>query len=67
MRDREWPEGRIAPDDDGAIQFRIWIDRGRIIICFPREVLWLGLTADVAEDLVRVLTESALELRASEP
>ncbi len=41
---REWPEGRINGEDDGATAYAIAADRSRnvILIRFPKPMDWIG-------------------------
>src|ERR1700748_3506373 len=61
---REWPQGRIAGEDDGALAFAIAADHGtkRIIIRFPKAVDWLGLTCNDGAQLRNKLDEKIGEL-----
>ncbi len=62
---REFPNGRISGDDDGAFAYAIATDarHGIIKIAFPHPVGWIGLDADSAERLRDELSERLLELR----
>lgn len=63
--EREYPQGRIGPDDDGATTYAVAADRKRgiIRIQFPKPTLWLGLDIAAAEQLREVLTQKLIELR----
>jgi hypothetical protein len=62
---REYPQGRIGADDDGALSYAITNDdRHRtIIIRFPKPVEWVGLGIDDAVALRDNLTERIAALR----
>lgn len=62
---REYPDGRMGAEDDGALSYAIATDdRHRtIVIRFPKPVTWIGLDVKSAEQLRDQLTERLLALR----
>jgi hypothetical protein len=65
---REYPQGRMGADDDGALSYAVAADKknGTVVINFGKPVVWLGLApADVAK-LVQCLIAKAKEV-AKEP
>lgn len=65
---REYPQGRMGAEDDGALSYAVTADkdRGVVVIRFGKPVEWIGLApADVAK-LVEVLVRRAREV-ATEP
>lgn len=62
---REYPNGRIGPDDDGAFTYAIANDDRRriIVIRFPKPTEWIGLDLTAATELRDQLTERIMALR----
>jgi hypothetical protein len=62
---REYPHGRIGPDDDGALVYKIATDaaHGVIRVRFPKPVMEIGMDREAAERLRDDLTERLHELR----
>jgi hypothetical protein len=53
----EYPDGRLNPDDAGAIAMAVSSEKGRVRLDFPKPVAWIGFTGDeamqLAQDLMR--------------
>lgn len=62
---REYPNGRMGADDDGALVYAVAVDRRHrtIVIRFGKPVEWMGLDIEAAEKLRDALTDKLLELR----
>ena len=62
---REYPHGRIGPDDDGALSYAMATDDKRriIVIRFPKPTAWIGLDLASAVELNDQLTERIMALR----
>lgn len=58
---REYPEGRIAADDDGALACAIGGDHahGRVRIDFGKLIAWFSLTPEEAVGLAQLLVKQA--------
>lgn len=54
-----YPEGKLTEADEGAIQFAIGEQNGKVVIDFGTSVHWLGLTAQQAADLASDLMKWA--------
>jgi hypothetical protein len=61
---REWPQGRISGEDDGATAFMIAADPSRkvVLITFPKPMNWIGLGVNEAMQLRNMLDEKIGEL-----
>lgn len=61
---REYPEGRIAADDEGALACAIAADRvhGRVRIDFGKPVAWFSVTPQEAVALAELLIAKARDL-----
>lgn len=50
-------EDKLRPDDQGGILMAVHVERGHVVIEFPKPVMWLGLPPELAiklaEDLIR--------------
>jgi hypothetical protein len=60
----DFPEGKLTKDDEGAIQFALFVRGGKVIIDFGTQVHWLGMTAQQAADLGSLLIKRAREAEA---
>ncbi len=58
---REYPSGRVSPDDDGALAFAIGSDpeTGIVRIDFNKHVSWLGMEPQQAVELAQMLIKHA--------
>jgi hypothetical protein len=61
MEESQFPEGHLNLTGEGAIQIAIGIQDGNVIIQFPKPVAWLGLPADQAMEMGRVLIRRGKE------
>lgn len=63
----EYPDGRMRPDDMGAIPIAIGHDQGRVTMQFPKNLNWIGFTADQAIDVANILIEHARKAGSKKP
>ena len=65
---REFPDGRIAADDDGALTFKIGADadKGVIVIEYSKPTVWVGMQPQQAIELAQALIKHARHI-ATEP
>lgn len=61
MEDSQFPEGKITPDDEGAISVAIGISNGNVIINFGKPIAWLGLPPAACMEMGRTLIKRARE------
>lgn len=57
----EFPEGQLNQADEGAIQFGVAVDRGKVVLDFGKTVAWIGMTPQQAADLASCLVKRARE------
>lgn len=57
-----FPEGKLSPADEGAIQFAIGESNGKVVIDFGTSVHWMGMTPQQAADLASSLLRKAREV-----
>lgn len=55
----DFPEGQIAKDDEGSIQFAIGEKDGKVVIDFGTSVHWLGMTPQQAADFASAVLKRA--------
>ncbi|MGI9485487.1 MAG: hypothetical protein ACR2RF_06310 [Geminicoccaceae bacterium] len=58
----EFPEGELAPSDEGGIQFAIGAKDGKVVLEFNTPVAWFGMTPEQATKLAESLIEKAARL-----
>ena len=63
----EFPEGKMTPHDEGAIQFAIGSKDGKVIVEFATPVAWLGMQPEQAINLAESLIEKAARLGCIRP
>lgn len=63
----EFPDGRINEHDQGAVAVAIGHQQGRVTMQFPKNLNWIGFTADQAIDIANSLIEHARKAGSSKP
>jgi hypothetical protein len=65
---REYPEGRLGADDDGALSVGVGCDkdRGVVIIFFGKPIKWIGLSPKDVANMVKSVVKAAREV-STEP
>lgn len=53
------PHGSMRPTDEGAIQFAIGVEKGKVVIDFGTPVAWVGMPASQAAQLGSLLIKHA--------
>lgn len=63
-RHRKWPQGRIAPDDDGELVIAVETDPARKVlkIHFGKPVRWIGLGKAEVNGLIELLQKRVREI-----
>lgn len=61
----EYPDGRLNDDDAGAVGLAIGIENGRVVLQFPKPVVWVGFTSDDAVEIAVALMKYARRLGLS--
>lgn len=57
----DFPEGKLTPKDEGAIQFAIGVEKGKVVLDFGTSVHWVGMSPQQAADLGSLLLKRARE------
>lgn len=52
----KYPDGKVAPDDEGALQAKCFIKNDRVIIDFGKSLSWIALDEPSLRMLVDMLT-----------
>lgn len=55
----DFPEGKVAASDEGAIQFGVTNKDGKVILDFGTPVAWIGMNPQHAADLASLLLKHA--------
>ena len=53
------PDGKMTPEDEGGIQFRVGSENGKVVLDFGKPVHWVGMDAQQAADLASSLMKWA--------
>lgn len=61
---REFPQGRLAGEDDGALVFAVAADpeHEKVIVDFGKRVEWIGMGPREAVELARMLIQKARQV-----
>jgi hypothetical protein len=54
-----FPQGQLTPSDEGAIQFAVGEQDGKVVIDFGTSVHWVGMTPQQAADFASVIMKQA--------
>lgn len=54
-----YPEGKLTPADEGAIQFAVGEQDGKVVIDFGTSVHWIGMTPQQAADFASSIMKTA--------
>lgn len=63
----EHPDGKLNPDDAGAVAMSVSVEEGRIRMDFPKAVMWIAFTPDEAMGLAEVLVKHARAAGSTKP
>jgi hypothetical protein len=63
----EYPNGRMNPQDAGAVAVGIGVEAGRVIMRFPKPVAWVGFTGDEALEIAATLIKHARHAGVTSP
>lgn len=55
----EFPDGKLSPDDEGAIAMAVGHVAGRVKLSFGKPVAWLGLRPQEVVELAQLLIDHA--------
>lgn len=61
-----YPNGKIADNDEGAIQYGITTMNNRIVFDFGKPIITIGLTQKQAWEMAEVLTRRANQLETED-
>lgn len=63
----EFPDGKLNPDDSGAVAMSVGVENGRVVVRFPKAVAWIGMSGDEAFELAQVLLRHARNAGVTAP
>lgn len=63
----EYPDGRLNPDDAGAVSMAVGVEEGRVVLRFAKPVAWVGLTGNEALELAQSLIRHARHAGITSP
>lgn len=63
----EYPNGRLRDDDQGAVSVAIGHEKGVVTMQFPKNLNWIGFTADQAIDIAQTLIDLARKCGCTKP
>lgn len=63
----EYPDGKLNPDDAGAVAMSVGVENHRVVIRFPKPVAWVGMTGDEAFELAQLLLHRARQAGVTAP
>jgi hypothetical protein len=63
----EFPDGKLNPDDSGAVAMSVGVESGRVVVRFPKAVAWIGMSGDEAFELAQVLLRHARNAGVTAP
>lgn len=63
----EFPDGKLNPDDSGAVAMAVGVENSRVVLRFPKPVAWVGMTGDEAFELAQMLLRHARNAGVTAP
>jgi hypothetical protein len=63
MPERQFLRGKLNQDDEGEISLGVTVDQDVVVIAFKSPVTWIGMPAEQAEELARVLVARAADAK----
>lgn len=55
----QFPQGQLTPQDEGAIQFAVGGEKGKVVLDFGTPVTWMAMSPQEAADLASSLMKWA--------
>ncbi len=63
----EYTAGRLNADDAGALPYMIGRENGKVVLRFPKPVVWIGFTGDQAMEMASALVKHARLMGITKP
>jgi hypothetical protein len=57
----DFPEGQMNKTDEGAVQFAVGVQGGKVVLDFGTPVAWVGMNPQQAADLATLILKRARE------
>lgn len=67
MPNNKYPDGKLNEHDQGEIDIMIGMENGRVILSFPKPMVWIGMPPDMAANIGVALIQRAREAGLTEP
>lgn len=64
---REYPDGKLNDDDEGELTILVCVEKGRVMVMFPKPVKWFALPPQQAVDLAKIIVSNAQAAGFNEP
>lgn len=61
--DPQFPDGKLNEEDEGVIQTGIGIEKGRVMIVWPKPITWIAYSPDEADEFADTIKEKAAAIR----
>ena len=58
-----YSRGKLRSDDEGDIEMGVTVDADCVVIAFRKPIAWIGMPAEMAEQLATTLLSRAAEAR----
>ncbi len=63
----EFPDGKLNPDDEGALAVSIGHEKSNVVMRFPKPVAWIAFTPEGALGIAETLIKHARQLGLAVP
>ena len=63
----EYPDGRLNPEDQGALAVGIAHQNGKVVMQFPKPTTWIGFTPEQAIEMAESLIDHARACGCTRP
>lgn len=63
----EFPDGKLNPNDEGALAMVIGHEKQSVVMRFPKPVSWIGFTPEQAIDIAQSLIDQARKVGLNMP
>jgi len=57
-----YPDGKIRPDDEGALAISFYMSGGRLIMDFGKETSWIGFDSKSLDAFINLLQDKRAEM-----
>jgi hypothetical protein len=54
-----YPEGRLSPDDQGALAIAVGVERGKVVLAFAKPIDWIAFGPEQARAVAKMILQRA--------